>query len=179
MALGVVKKDDLNKFIDAVRKDRTFVAPVLRKGSVSLAIAGTGDEIMLNYSNFKLPPKNLLFPKNEVICTYDRGGIIEVLPSTEEIVMFGLRPCDSLSFTYLDKVFIDEEFVDPYYHKRRKNSIIITLACSEPLETCYCSSVGGNPAGKEGTDILAFDLQDAFLFEGCTKKGQTFMETYA
>jgi ferredoxin len=179
MASSVVKKDDLKKFINAVRRDRIFFGPVLRKEGVSLAVVGPDDELMLNYANVKRPPKNLLFPKNEVICTYDRVSMIEAPPSGEEIVMFGLRPCDTLSFLQLDKVFLDEEFVDPYYQKRRNNSIIVTLACSEPIDSCYCTSVGGNPAGKEGTDILAFNLQDALLFEWCTEKGKAFMESYA
>lgn len=179
MAAQVVRKNDLKKFIKAVKKKSTFVGPVSREGDVTLAVAGPDDELVLSYSNFKLPPKNLLFPKNELICTYDDEGMVEALPSAGETVIFGIRPCDALSLLYLDKVFLDEEFVDPYYQERRRSAVVVALACTEPLETCYCTSVGGSPVGKEGIDILAFDLQDALLFEDYSQKGQAFMKTYA
>jgi ferredoxin len=179
MAVKVVRKDELKKLIKAVEKKSTFVGPVLRKGDVTLAIAGPDDELALSYSNFKLPLKNLLFPKKELICTYDDEGMVEILPSAEEIVIFGIRPCDALSLLHLDKVFLDEEFVDPYYQERRKSAVVVVLACINPLEICYCTSVGGSPVGKEGADILAFDLQDGLLLEDCSEKGRAFMKTYA
>ena len=179
MAAHVVRKADLKKFINAVKKKNTFLGPVSRKGDVTLAVVGLDDELVLSYSNFKLPPKTLLFPKNELISTYDDNGMVEVLPSEGEVVIFGIRPCDALSLLHLDKVFLDEEFVDPYYQERRRNAVVVALACTEPMKTCYCTSVGGSPAGEEGADVLAFDLQDALLFEGCSEKGRAFMKTYA
>lgn len=99
--------------------------------------------------------------------------------SEEKAVIFGVRPCDALSLLYLDKIFIDEKFTDPYYRLRRDNSIIISLACRAPLKTCFCTSVGASPAGKEGADILAFEVKDSLIFEACSEKGQGFMESYS
>ena len=79
----------------------------------------------------------------------------------------------------LDKVFLDEQFVDPYYRARRENSIIITLACGEPLPTCFCTSVGTSPAGTEGADIIAHDIGDVLLLETATAKGEAFLKEHS
>lgn len=183
MVQGAIRKEDLKKLIVAVGKDGSFYGPVRGGDGVVLSELGPDDEMALTYSNFKLPPKRQFFPQSEVIYTYEGGGRTEV-PLPEETsdrvrVIFGVRPCDARSLLYLDKVFLDGTFSDPYYRRRRDLSIIISLACSDPLETCFCTSVGGNPTGKEGADILASDVGDALLFEAVTPKGKAFMKAHS
>lgn len=179
MVQGAIKKEDMKKLIAAVRKDGRFYGPIKGREGVSLSELGPEDGLLLDYSNFKLPPKRQFFPWSEVIYTYGAENITEVPVSEEKVVLFGLRPCDVISLFYLDKIFLDEKFIDTYYRSRRNNSVIISLACTEPLETCFCTSIGGSPTGKKGADILAFNLIDSFLFEACSKNGQTFMDVYS
>jgi ferredoxin len=183
MVQGVIGKENLKKLIAAVEKDGSFYGPIMGSEGVSLSELDPDDEVVLDYLNFTLPPKRQFFPQNEVIYTYEGGDITDALLSGETSegirVIFGVRPCDVLSLLYLDKVFLDEKFIDPYYRTRRDNSIIISLACSDPLETCFCTSVGGSPVGNEGADILAFDVGDALLFEAATPKGEDFMKAHS
>ena len=81
--------------------------------------------------------------------------------------------CREIEFNrLLDKVLIDEKFVDPYYRSKRHDSVIISLACSEPLETCFCTSVGGSPHGDSGSDVLVCHGKDgSALRQGNTEKG--------
>ena len=179
MLQGLLKKENIKKLISAVKKTGRFFGPVKGSEGMSLSELGPDDEPALDYSNLKLPPKRQLFPWSEVICTYGAENIAEAPVSGEKVVIFGVRPCDALSLTYLDKIFLDEKFIDPYYRSRKDNSVIISLACSEPLETCFCTSVGGSPAGREGADILAFVMKDSLLFEACSEKGRTFMDHHS
>ncbi len=179
MGQGAIRKEDLKKLVAAVRKDGKFYGPVRGSDGVSLSELGLDDELALGYLNFKLPPKIRFFPRSEAICTYEAEDMIEVPLPEENVVIFGVRPCDALSLRCLDKVFLDEKFTDPYYRRRRDNSVIISLACSDPLETCFCTSVGGSPVGTEGADILAFDVGDSLLFDVATPKGEAFMKAHA
>ncbi|MEE8440489.1 MAG: 4Fe-4S dicluster domain-containing protein, partial [Spirochaetia bacterium] len=63
-----------------------------------------------------------------------------------------------------------------YYEEKRDNTIIVTLACNQPYSTCICTTVGGDPAGTRGADVLAFDLDNRLYLEGVTEKGGTFLE---
>ena len=36
--------------------------------------------------------------------------------------------------------------------------MVIALACASPCPTCFCTAMGGGPAGTEGADLLAHDL---------------------
>jgi len=162
MVQGLIRKEDLKKLIAAVSKNGAFFGPVMAGENVSLSKVEPDGALTLEYSNIKLPPKRLFSPQSEVI------GVI-----------FGVRPCDALSLVRLDKVFLEGEFVDPYYRRRRDNAIIISLACSCPLDTCFCTSVGGSPAGTEGADVLACDLGEALLFESVTAKGEAFMKVHS
>ena len=179
MGQGAIKKSDLKKLIAAVTKDGKFYGPVSGSDGVSLAELGPDDEVAFDYFNFTLPPKHIFFPQSEVICTCKDGDMTQVPLPEEKVVIFGVRPCDALALLYLDKVFVDEKFSDPYYRTRRDNAVIISLACSDPLETCFCTSVGGGPAGREGADVLAADMGDSLLFESVTAKGEAFMKAHA
>jgi ferredoxin len=175
----VIRKADLGKLVEAVGKTARFFAPVRRSEGVVLDEVGTDSEIEFDYVNVKLPLKRHFFPRAELLYTYEGGQLRDVPLPEGKTVVFGARPCDVLAMLYLDKVFLGEPAADPYYARRRENAVVISLACRAPAPTCFCTSVGGNPAGREGADVLAADLGDALLFESVTEKGQAFLKEHA
>ncbi len=179
MVNGKIKKSELKKLGEAVSKDSVFYVPVRSSKGVSLLPFDPANEIELNYSNFKRPPKNLFFPQSEMICAYKEGEMTDAPLPDEMRVVFGLRPCDVYSVSLLDKIFLDDNFTDPYYEIRRKNTVIISYACTQPLATCYCTSVGGSHSGKDGTDILARETDNYLLFESYSEKGDKFIDTFS
>jgi sulfhydrogenase subunit beta (sulfur reductase) len=48
------------------------------------------------------------------------------------------------------------------------------MACNHPLSTCFCSSTGGGPFAREGSDLFSIDLGEAYLVELLTEKGMAF-----
>ena len=179
MVSGLIEKGNLKKLIAAVVKDSTFLGPIRTGDDVSLCEVGPDDDLALDYFNLKLPPKRLFFPQDETIAATEGEDMAQVPLPDEKVVVFGVRPCDALALLRLDKVFLDGQFADPYYRSRRDNSTIISMACAQPLETCFCTSLGTSPAGKEGADVLAFDIGDSLLFEAVTEKGEAFMKDHA
>jgi len=179
VAEGVIGKANLGKLVAAVSKAARFFGPVRGGAVVSLAEVGADGKMDFGYAELKLPLKRHFFPRCEVLYTYDReGGSDAPLPG-EKTVVFGARPCDAAALLHTDKVFLGQDYTDPYYRQRRENSVVITLACAQPAATCFCTSVGSGPAGKDGADVLAFDLGESLLFESLSEKGAEFMKAHA
>ncbi len=179
MATGAIPKNKLSQLVAAVGKKGRFYGPVSRDEGVCLAEVSPNDTLVLEYANFTLPPKRAFFPRSEVIASHGPDGMVETPPSDENTVLFGVRPCDAMSLAYLDKVFVDEKFTDPYYRRRRQHAVIIALACRAPAPTCFCTSVHGSPAAQRGSDILAVDIGEALVLESVTEAGAAFLAEHA
>jgi sulfhydrogenase subunit beta (sulfur reductase) len=180
MEMGIITKQELNRLIAAAAKDAIFYAPVEGSNGIEY-VETTGEQpIAYDYVNVKLSPKGLFFPQREVMCRFCGDTLQEVPVPDGKFIVFGGRPCDARSLLYLDRIFEDQssQFADPYYVTRRQNALMITLACNEPAATCFCTTVGGSPTESAGSDIMVSELGDDLLFEACTEKGKTFMETY-
>ena len=75
--------------------------------------------------------------------------ILEAQVRQEPFVVFGVRACDCRALEILDRVFLAEP-EDSFYRDRREHGAVVSLACQEPEETCFCGTFGidaGNPAG--------------------------------
>jgi sulfhydrogenase subunit beta (sulfur reductase) len=179
MHKGVVDKKNLKKVLAAAAKHATVYAPVRRADGVALAALEAADEIVLDYMNFRLPPKRFFFPPSETIGAYDGAKMSATLPSEGDFVLFGIRPCDARSLLLLDRVFLDEKCVDPYYSARRERATIVSLACLNPAQTCFCSSMEGSPSDPTGADVLVHDLDGTLFFEAVTVKGDALLKKHA
>lgn len=178
--MGIITKQELNQLIAADSKDATWYAPIEGNNGVEY-VETTGEQpISFDYVNVKLSPKELFFPQREILCRFCGDTLQDVPMPEEKFVVFGARPCDARALCEIEMVFSDQtsRFQDPYFLTRRKNALVITLACREPATTCFCTTVGGHPTEAEGSDILVSELGDELLFEAVSEKGQAFMDTY-
>ena len=69
----------------------------------------------------------------------------------------------------LDKVFLADP-VDTFYAARREHGTIVSLACGEPEETCFCKVFGVDctepETAAEGlVDVAAWFAEDALYLE--------------
>ena len=85
-------------------------------------------------------------------------------------VMFGVKACDYKAIEVLDKVFLADP-VDTYYQIRRNAATIVTLACSKPEESCFCSVFGIDATAPQG-DVTTW-LDETYLYwQANTEKGE-------
>jgi ferredoxin len=91
-------------------------------------------------------------------------------------IIFGIRPCDVNALTILDKVF-GGEYRDPYYFSRRKNTTIVAMTCTKPGINCFCDSMGTGPSLSKDFDLLFTELNDTYLVEVGTKKGEEILKS--
>lgn len=180
MIQRVIKKTDVKQLVKAALKEKfTVYGPVYENGFVILSELDENSGLVLDYSNVKLPGKRIFFPWSEILCTYKGSDIIEKTIPDSRILVLGLRPCDTLALTYLDKIFAAEDCIDPYYTVRRYNALIISFACKNPAETCFCTEVSGSPMGSEGADVIVYDLDNNLFFEAISEAGDGFLNNYS
>jgi len=184
MDRGIIKKSDIPKLAG----ERRFFAPA-REGTVppgTCELTESPAEIAFEFSNVRAPLKDIFFPQTETMYTFDFDEVTDVPIPTEQILVFGCRPCDARALAQLDEVFGPENkgYTDPYYMKRREGSIVISLACSAPCPTCFCTATGGGPAETRGADLIAHELENgqagdggSLLIEAVTEKGRAFLES--
>ena len=72
--------------------------------------------------------------------------------------------------------FAKGEFEDPYHLARRRNTLIVSLARTAPQDTCFCTSFGGGPFDRTGSDILLVEVGESLLLEACSESGAALLE---
>ena len=180
MKYKIIDKDKLPGLLDAIIERYRVIAPVDTGKHFRLTEISSGEEADLGLQNTKLASKEILFPQTEVILRVRKGeeGLEakEVSVEDRDWVLFGIRPCDAKGLTLIDESFTSGEYEDtPYTDKRGKTSIV-GLACIHPRATCFCTSLGGSPFGREGMDLQLVDLGNEYLIEILTEKGDRLVE---
>jgi sulfhydrogenase subunit beta (sulfur reductase) len=172
-------KKNLKPFLQSLMDEYDLYAPVqLAEGvSVFKKIDQPG-EVNLTQLLPQKPAKDIFFPQSEVMFRYEKVGNQNQMTSMEgvkrERILFGARPCDIEAINIIEKVFVGEECTDVYFLEKRKKTTIIGLGCNHPLSTCFCSSAGGDPFLRAGSDLFFIDLGEAYYVELLTEKGMAF-----
>ena len=169
-------KSKLQELLKLLGQNRRLIAPVVGRTGTSFSEVADPAHVHLEAVNTNLSPKEVVFPQWEILYTFAGDEADGIAPEAAETVLFGARPCDARAFALLDRVFTWDEIDDPYYLRRRKKTSIVALACNAPGEACFCTSVGGSPAGESGADILAFDLGERLYFRGLTERGEALLK---
>jgi ferredoxin len=174
------KKDFKPFLLDLIETYDLFAPVQLTKGvSVYRRIDQPG-EVDLTQPNPQKPAKDLFFPQSEVMLRYEKAGKQLQMTSVDEVkrerVLFGARPCDIEAISIIEKVFEGKEDTDVYFLEKREKTTIIGLGCNAPRSTCFCSSTGGGPFLRAGSDLFFIDLGEAYFVELLTEKGMAFQK---
>ena len=171
-----IDKSKLQELLKWLGRERRLFAPVVDRMGTIFTEVSDPSLVCLARGNANLSPKEAVFPQWEVLYTFEGDLHNEPELTAQETVVMGVRPCDARAFSLLDKVFTWEGIDDPYYLHRREKTTVVALACNEPRSACFCTSVGGSPAGEAGADVLAFDLGDRLLLSTRTERGEALLE---
>lgn len=167
--------ENLRQFLDEVAEGYKVFVPRQRPEGWFFE-AYRGAEVQLeSYPNTVASPKEHLFPQNEILYRYEAGeeGLKydnETAAQTGQVI-FGARACDCAALTRLDKVFLEDD-KDPYYARRRENTVMIGLVCPDAVApSCFCTEVGLSPAGVEGMDLRATEVGEGLVIEEISDRG--------
>ncbi|MFZ7103535.1 MAG: 4Fe-4S dicluster domain-containing protein [Peptococcaceae bacterium] len=180
--MKTIAKVNLPQVLELLAQDYQVLVPAKFEGVTRFAPYRQDTELALE-ENVLLPPKDIFFPQTEKMYKYkakDQALEIEEIPASESVqLLFGVRSCDMKSIDCLDQVFLTKGYVDPFYKDKRDRSIFIALSCVQPMETCFCTSMGIDPQKGLGADIQAYDLGDKLGFAGITEQGREVLAKMA
>lgn len=174
----ILKKENLRKWVDSLRKQYTVFAPVLGNKEYSFREVEDDTDFTLDYVRTMIPPKKFLHPQREELASYHRGNGMEwELPKFDKKqVILGVHPCDARGIKSDDVVF-GGDLPDPYYWNRRKNTIIVTVACANPDENCFCLSWDEcGPMLKDGFDLQMIDIGNSYYVEIGSLQGSLMVQ---
>lgn len=163
---------------ELVKRGVRVIAPVARNGTVQFEPVTAASQIATDYLNTLVPAKKVLFPRSEVLLKFTTGKEnVDFAPATEDsfsAVVVGCRPCDAAAVERLTTVF-GWDYDDELYLARLRDTTFVTLACSDPDETCFCTSVGLGPASTKGSDLLVQRCDDGLRIAVITEKGEKLL----
>ena len=176
--MEAVFTSDLKPMLDAVSQQMELYVP--KKSGEFYVFSkydpSAGQTVEFNNIRACTPVKDFLFPVRELAAIYP--GSIDP-QQVKPFAIFGLKDCDLRSIEVLDKVFIEDDFKDPFYVKRREKMFIIASDCFEPGESCFCNVMSGKPFAGKGFDLNISQVQGGFIVETGSEKGGEFVKKHS
>jgi sulfhydrogenase subunit beta (sulfur reductase) len=175
----IIKRDDLRKWLEEIEANYDLYAPV-PSTVVNFGKIEQVDQVCFDFKNTVLSTKALFFPQSEELFSYAKESEGIRIKTTEDLkkerVLFGIRPCDVRALSILDMVF-GGEFQDSHYIEKRRKTALLGIGCTEPSDTCFCSTFGIDSLCGEGTDIFLIDNKGYYTVkEVNTQRGRSLID---
>ena len=174
-----IAKSSLSGLFAAIAATQTLYIPADGKGGQAYFTPWQEGMALSTALNTARSAKDLFFPQVENLMGFKVTGkqieLIELRDETAPFVLFGVRACDCRSFDILDSVFLAEP-ADTYYQARRAHGTVVTLACAEPEETCFCGAFGIDAAEPAGDVTCWMDAENLY-WRANTEKGEALTKS--
>jgi len=160
---------DWEKFLGQISRTYCIYAPQEMAGNLSYELLSSENVGQTVYSTHRaVQPLKTFFslPQEKVT-----GVALQV----EKTIVLGVKNCDLKAILVMDKIFLEGEFVDPFYRAKREATLIISSDCYQPRDTCFCTLLDNKPFPETGFDINLSPLDNGFLLEVGSSKGQEFI----
>lgn len=173
-----ISLDKRNQLFSKIAETQTLYMPVDTKTGARYEKWEEGKELSEALNTVR-SAKDFFFPQTENLMDFKMEGknieIIDTRDEAEDFVIFGVRACDVKSFEILDRVFLADP-ADSYYENRRNHGTIVSMACTRPVETCFCQTFDIDAASPEG-DVVCHKTDDALYLEAKTDKGEALLNS--
>ena len=174
-----ITNDQMPKLLSAIAESKDIFLPINNNGVTNFGFYKEDCTPDLETLKTVKSAKDAFFPQSEGLyaVTTEEGKmkISEEEYCNKDFVIFGVRPCDVRSFDVLDKVFLSDP-VDTYYAARRAHGIVVSLACHQPEESCFCATFDID-AAEPNADVAMWNIEGGYAWEAKTEKGQALTES--
>jgi len=164
-----INKADWEKFLSQILRSYRIYAPqwvsddlayqVLAPENINKVIYGTYRPVQPFKTFFSLPQEK----------------VTEVTPQVQKMMVLEVKNCDLKALSVMDKIFLEGDFIDPFYRERREKTLIISSDCYQPKDTCFCALLDNNPFPERGFDLNLSPVDIGFLLEVGSSKGESFI----
>lgn len=173
-----INKKDIRKLLVTWNQEFSVIVPTRERGTAEMVKWDNNDISFLDwYRNTVIAPKACFLPQSEVMISFQKKESsykIEIPKDEHKQIIFGIRPCDARAITIIDQVFADT-YADYYYASKRRNTLLVGLSCSNPYDSCFCTSSNVNPAESEDVDLMFTDTGDEYVIDEITDDGKALL----
>ena len=166
--------ENLPKLYAAIAEKQSLILPIKRAEQTNFGVWTEDAQVDLQTLKTVKSAKDAFFPQSENLYTcYREGKKLSIKPEDlqdESFVVFGIKGCDIRGIQVLDKVFMAEP-TDSFYCARRKHGVIVSLACAQPEESCFCKVFGIDCAEPQG-DVVTWIAEGYLYWKPVTEKGE-------
>ncbi|MBN1770933.1 MAG: 4Fe-4S dicluster domain-containing protein [Deltaproteobacteria bacterium] len=153
-------------------------APRAAPGGAVLRPYEPGSDVDLDYGSFLEPPVVLLSAcRSGASAASERPG--RTSGGDVPLVLFGIRPCDAAALELLDAVPSRSGPTAASGLRPSRARTVVVLACTCPRMSCFCTSMGGGPAGVRGADLLIVPAGGDLLLKRQTARGDELLASSA
>jgi len=105
-----------------------------------------------------------------------RENVTGVRASEKPRIIIGIPNCDIEGLSLLDEIYLDKDFNDPFYRKRRENTLLVASDCFGIAEHCHCLSYGIKPWSSGIADLAVISLNGTIILRVISEKGEDFIK---
>src|SRR3989338_3463644 len=147
--LYYIPTSEWQRFLKEVLPSWNIYAPIRSGNNLSFHHLNSDNiaNVELNTYRAAQPLKSFLFSFYEQITN------ITKFPNLRGHAVMGLKACDLNSLQLYDKMFLEGEFAEPFYKRRRQDLLLVSCDCQAPVEQCFCTVLGNKPYPEEYFDI--------------------------
>lgn len=149
----------------------------------SYRLSNQGDGALFGYSIGPQSWKQYLYPASVRLWQAQRQNgtftVVEDTPKPSKLAFLGMRPCDLQAIAMYDRIFMESEFVDPFYRAQREKALFIVVNCTGAGGTCFCASMDTGPRAKQGFDLALTEILDGerhyFVVDTGSRRGKQLL----
>jgi sulfhydrogenase subunit beta (sulfur reductase) len=168
-----IKKEEWDKTIEQLLLSYTIFAAEENEFGIDYEVVEPSNINKISYNRAKPATslKTFFLPVKENVTTN---------PSvTKQRIILGAPNCDLQGLKILDEIYLDKDFNDLFYRKRRENTVLISIDCFEKQQHCHCTSYGIKPWSTDCADMTAILIEDLIILRLLTPRGEDFIKQFS
>lgn len=172
----------LNDFINKLRDSCNVFTPAIRASNYTketdYSYEKSSPALPFIFNPYRVidPLKSFFTHSKEKVAEYFTPE--DNIASSSKTIIFGIKACDIAAHRIQDFVFLEGVEEDSLYRLRRENIIFVSGDCIAYKEVCFCIALEILPYPIEGFDLNLSPLNDGYLVEVGSKKGEELIKPY-
>jgi sulfhydrogenase subunit beta (sulfur reductase) len=175
MPIKKLDKAAFDKWVEACVKKQRVYGVQAKADRFAFDDLRSAADLRLDYDVTMLPPKKIFQPPVETLLTFDRKKGFKSVFEDEPFVVFGVHPYDMAAILQIDKLFA-QDHCDAHYMRRREQATVVVSDVQNASPNVFAGCMG-TATIDDGFDVLVTKLEDDYLVDIRTEKGQALTNT--
>ena len=173
MSIKKLSKEGFSNLVDSIIKTQKVYGVQAKSDKFDYDVLTSSKDLRLDYDVTLQAPRKYFQPPVETLLTFEKDKGYSSVMDCEKFVLLGIHPYDVAALNQMDKIFSQDNY-DTHYMARRENATIIACDVVKASKNVFASSMG-TAVVKSGFDVLLTDIDNGFVVEAATEKGEQIL----